>query len=243
MKKRIIFLLAIVVLVVAILITFVDMKTIYLGSNTKAFVFGNKIIKINRNNKIILKSVYVYNKERRINGYLKSTKEGKNYGYYAVTSNNKIINPDNLIASGKLNKIKVVEFKNKGEDISSSSLNEVNSLLEKSIKKESVMDYKDIEYDIDNDSRLEKIYSITYVENGALINSIFINDNDNVIDIVNYEIDFDDVETANLYTITNLIDFNNDDNYEIVLSKVKGDDSPKYYDIYSYIDGSVKEIK
>ena len=80
------------------------------------------------------------------------------------------------------------------------------------------------------------------MENDQFVTRIFINSNDNITDIINYEYDIDQ-DSSISYGLAGLIDFNKDDNYEIIVSKVDGDSKPAYYSIYRYENGIIKELK
>ena len=241
MKKRIVPIL-IICIVIILLITVLNGRLIYLGNNTKVLVFGSKIIKFNYNPKIVLRSVNIYkDNNKTINGYIKSTKHDKEYNYYLVSRNNKEINTDDLIASGLLNKLSVYT-KVESSTIDQSSLDMINNLLEKNINTDDIYNYKKITYDIDNDSNKEDIIALVFNDNGSFANRIFINDN-NLVNVIDYNVSFSDEKNIKSYGLVGLVDFNKDDIYEIVVSRVDGDSQPAYYDIFSYDNGSIKEIK
>lgn len=242
-KIRIIYFLTVLVLIIILFQLFIQSRTIYLGNDTKIFNLNNIYIKLNHNSNIKIRNVYTYKNGKRLNGYLKSTKVDNIYEYNVVSKNNRIIQSDDLIASGKLIKLDVVSNKYSKTEINESLLQEFNELTDNELSINNIIRYKKITYDIDNDSSDESIIFVTYLSNGSLNNKAFIND-DNVIDIINDEYDIekqDNLETN--YRLVGLIDFNKDKKYETVVSTSKGDDSPTYYNVYRYVDGTVKEIK
>ena len=117
--------------------------------------------------------------------------------------------------------------------LKSHSINEDISLFSKQV------------LDIDNDSKNETIYSLSNFGgqvNETFYSYIFIEESNKEI------IDIDLIESQNKNTPEIpqkyhawSIDLDNDNNYEIVLSSVTGDDTPVYYEFYKY-DSSNKTI-
>lgn len=243
MKKRIVVFLLVVCVIIIVLFEFVNSRTIYIGSNTRIISFGPKIYKFNSNKKVLLKKVNVYRDGKQVKGFLKSSKEEGKYGYYVVNSNNKTMNVDPLIASGSFAKLNVVSSKYYDNNYNEDIINRISELLEKEISFNSVMNYKRISFDIDNDSVEEEIYLILYNENESFVTNIFVYKNENVISIIDSEIDYTEADSIESYSLAGLIDFNNDKMYEIVLSKSTGDDTPTVYDIYTFSNDTVKKIK
>ena len=239
MKKRIIIPLLIFIIIV-IIVTFINSKTIYLGNQTRVYSFGNKLIKRNRNNKVILKKINVYKNGNILKGYLKSAKVSNEYDYYAVSKSNNKYDLDDLIVSGTLTKIDVV-LCDKSLKINDSTLLEINQLLDTNISIDSIQNYRMISKDIDNDSSKESIFYISYIDDDSISTNIFVVDNSEVTNIIDSSVSFDDLGKS--YSLVGVIDFNKDKNYEVIVSRVDGDSQPMYYDIYRYENNSIKEIK
>ena len=126
MKKRIIIPLLIFIIIV-IIVTFINSKTVYLGNQTRVYLLGNKIIKTNKNKKVLLKKINVYKNGNILKGYLKSAKVSNEYDYYAVSKSNNKYDLDDLIVSGTLTKIDVV-LCDKSLKINDSTLLEINTI-------------------------------------------------------------------------------------------------------------------
>ena len=236
------------VLIVTVAIIFLHFiiigRTVYLGNNTKVISIGSKIFKYNKNKKVLLKKVNVYRNNELIDGYLKSRNLDNEKELYLVSSDNKNIDIKDLIASGKLIKIDVKLPSNESDSIDESSIKEINDIFDIDLKSENVSIYKKIVHDIDNDSIDEQIIFISFVLNDISSDKIIIKDN-NIIKIIDYDYDYENLmkEPQKVYDLVGIIDFNNDKNYEVVVSRINGDSQPTYYDIYSYENGKVSEIK
>ena len=240
MKKRIITLLIICLIIITLSFVF-NGRTIYLGSYTKVFTIGSKVFKFSNNKKVVLRPVYAYKKGNKVKGYLKSTPSNDGNEYYVVSKNNNKIDQSFLIASGRLSNIKVF-LNDNNVNIDISVLSEINALLDKNLSIDNIYSYSKINQDINNDFINEDIIYVVYMENDQFVTRIFINSNDNITDIINYEYDIDQ-DSSISYGLAGLIDFNKDDNYEIIVSKVDGDSKPAYYSIYRYENGIIKELK
>lgn len=238
MKKRIVLPLFIFVIII-VLISTINMKTVYLGSYTKVISFGNITFKYNSNKKVILKKVNIYKNGNKTKGYIKSQKSNNGKEYYAVSNSNNKLDLDYLLASGSLAKIDVIDYES--SEINNESLVRINGLLGTSLLLDNILNYGVISFDIDNDITSEEVYYVAYYENDMIVTRIFIADDNQVINIVNEETNLDDNGTS--YNLTCLIDFNKDKIYDVVVSKVDGDSQPTYYNIYRYTDGQIKEIK
>ena len=240
---NIIIILVIVTIVIVVLNFMISLRTYYLGNYTKVISIGSKIIKLNSNRAIKLRKVKYYRNGSISNGFLKSYYIDGENEYYIVSKNNKSLDILDLIAAGPLVKMDIVPPKNIDEDLTSSSLKDINSFLGKTLSDDDIFGYKKITYDIDNDSNNEDVIYLSYMENNSLKKIAYISDEVNT-EIINKETDLEDeVGGDEIYSLVDLIDFNGDNIYEIVISRCAGDDSPTYYDIYSYDNGIIKEIK
>lgn len=242
-KKRIcIFLLLILVLII-IVFEVISFNTIYLGSNTRIIVIGGKIIKKYGNKKIVLKKVNYYKNGEKNKGYIKSKEyENGNY-YYIVSKDNKTIDLDNLIAAGLMIKLKTPSSSVINTNKEEIDIDELNDDLNLDLSIEDVNYYKNITYDIDNDKSKEEIIYVSYVMDNYLKISIFIRDDNGIINVFEYGKDRYSNEPQKAFMLSNIVDLNNDGNYEIIVSRVDKDSQPAYYDIYSYKNGKIKEIK
>lgn len=240
---NIIIILVIVTIIVIALHFLISLKTFYLGNYTKVITIGSKIIKVNSNTAIKLRKVKYYRNGNISKGFLKSYYVDGENEYYIASLNNKSLDIMDLVASGSLAKMDIVPPKNIDEDLTASSLKDINSFLGKTLSSDDIFDYKKITYDIDNDSKNEDVIYLSYMENNSLKKVAFISDEVNT-EIINKETDLEnEVSEDEIYSLVDLIDFNGDSVYEIVISRCAGDDSPTYYDIYSYDNGIIKEIK
>lgn len=244
-KGRIIILLLILVVIVVAVKTFISLNTIYFGSNTKAIVVGNKIIKRNNYRKVLLKRVNYYKGGKKFKGYLKSTKDDIGYSYYVVSSNNKKNVIKDLVAAGSMVKLDFVSSSNYETSIDETNLKKINDVLDLSLETKNVVEYKNISFDIDNDETKENVIYIRYLVGNIRTTKIFVIDNDDAIDLVELEFDYSDIANSSnkVYYISDVVDINNDGKYEIIIGRIDGDSQPTYYDIYSYENGSIKEIK
>ena len=243
-KGKIVIVLAIITIIVIGFCYYVSLNTVYLGNNTRAIVLGKKIIKIKNNNKIVLRKVNYYKDGKRFDGYLKSTKDDNGYSYYAVSKYNKKVNTNDLLASGKMLKMNIVSSSNINTSLNDSTLSTINELLDLKLGSDNILEYKSITYDIDNDSSDENVVFVKYRVDTTITVKIFIND-DSVIDILEFENDFTNISSSSnkVYYLTSVADINNDKNFEIIVARIDGDSQPTYYDIYSYENGNIKEIK
>ena len=234
--------LVIITILVFILRLFINLYTVYIGNNARVITIGSKIIKINNNNKILLRRAKIYKNGNKINGYIKSSKGDMENEYYLVSLNNKKINVNPLIASGSLAKIKVITKTD--NTINESAIIELNDQLDLELKKENIVTYKKIILDIDNDGTDEKVIYVSYSINDVSYDKALIID-DSTYELVDYEFSLEDLKEKpqKFYSLVGLIDLNNDNKYEIIVSRIDGNSQPQYYEIYSYNDGKIKEIK
>lgn len=241
-KGKIVILLIVITIIVIALSYFVSLNTVYLGSNTKVIVIGNKIIKIKNNRRIVLNKVNIYKDGKLFDGYLKSDKDDLGNSYYAVSKYNKKFNTNDLVVSGKMIKLNIVSPANIENSF---NVSEINSLLELKLEEDNVIDYKKVTFDIDNDSSEEDVIFIIYRVENTRTTKAFVIDNEDITDIAEFEYDYTDMinSTNDVHYLSDVIDLNGDGKYEIILARIDGDSQPTYYDIYSYENGNVKEIK
>ena len=106
-------------------------------------------------------------------------------------------------------------------EIDNQSLVVINNMLGTNLLLDNVFNYSVISYDIDNDITEEEVAFVTYLEEDTIVTRIFIYDDNSVINIINEEKELDEEGTS--YNLASIIDFNKDNKYEIVISKVDGD--------------------
>lgn len=256
MKDRKNILIIVLFIVLVILTIFVYIKksksTIYLGYYTKVTIKDNKINVVKKNSKLNLTKAKIYFNDDFVDGYLKSSKSKQSNGvtlYNAYNEEGTILRFTNdLIAYTGKSSIKIANANilnkpiNKDLSIITDFLNGENGngiSLDYSYDYE---DYKKIIYDFDNDGENETIYSLDIIEGSTTeYTYVFLVDGEKIelIDSKKGEITKPDLKKISFF---NLIDFNGDGKYEIVLKLSTGDYGYNYYKIYSY-DNKVKEIE
>jgi len=104
------------------------------------------------------------------------------------------------------------------------------------------IDYKKVIFDIDKDGVNEYIYSIQLVEEGTTYYSyVFLVDEGATKKIYNCKGKLEKPDTKKV-SFFDLIDFNDDGNYEIVIKIKDGEYGYSIYKLYTY-DNDIKEIK
>lgn len=253
-KKNLIIIVLLIVFVLLNIYVYINKNKdiVYIGSTTKIEVNKDEIKVINKNKKLNLTKARIYFNKDFIEGYIKSDKgeiNNKEITYNAYDNDGVRLHfIDDLIAIVGDTKIKVADV-----NISDLSLSNDSEIIDNFLKSDdgngitldysiSFLDYKKAIYDIDNDGENEYIYSIDVLEEDKIDYSyVFIYDN-NEYKLIDSE--KGDVDNVNLNKISffNLIDFNNDNKYEIVLKHKTGTYGSNCYKVYSYND-EIKEIK
>lgn len=247
MKKAnvIMIILGIIYIILSIYLVFIKKDNIvYLGDGTEVIV-KNDDIKITKNNKLMnfKKARILYNNEF-IDGYIRRKKDdtsGFNICEVLNEEKKKIIFSNGLIAySGNLN-IKVGNYL-KYSILTNTEKEKLMLVAEENNISGSISEAYRYDFDIDGDKKEESIYSFTIIEKSKINTLTFINTQDDyeIIDIKKDDYSKPNCKRSWFYRF---IDFNNDDNYEIVLFQSNGDDSLGTYKIYQYINKSVIEIK
>ena len=242
-KKRVLIILLVLTIMIIAFKSYISLNTIYFGNFSKAIVIGKKVIKKDENRRIILKKVNAYKDDKIIDGYIKSEKVDIGYNYYLESNKNKKIDMKELIASGTMIKLDIPSSSNVDVLKNENTISKINNLLDLNLDDSELFDYKKITFDIDNDSEDEEVIYVNYLEDNYSKTNIFINDN-SIIKVFEYKRDITNkIASYKTFKLSNIIDLNNDKNYEIIISRVDSDSQPPYYDIYSYKNGKVKEIK
>jgi|GEM_PF-2357180 len=244
-----------VLLVLFVILSFViyifnnNKGTVYIGDVTKLEIKKGKIAINKKQKKLNLTQAKIYFNGSFINGYLKSDKgdiNNKAILYEAYNEDGVILRfTDDLLAyTGNVN-IKVADINMldiMADDDSTIVFDFFKSIGGGDNHSVDILDYKKIVYDLDNDGKLEYIYSVDILEEGTTDTSfVFICDGNEkkLINKKTGEIDNVDLKKVSFF---NLIDLNEDNKYEIVIRVKNGEYGSNSYKIYNY-DGNLKEIK
>lgn len=147
-----------------------------------------------------------------------------------------------LFAYSSENKIDVIKF-----NLEEPSVEEINDLLEKyDIEVSSLAElskYQKISYNFDNDEALETIYSISNLMiddiEGVTFSLVLYEDEKKTYEIINKT---DDVEYV--YDVSNIIDFNLDKKYEIIIEQQKPmDPTMNCHSMYKLKKGKYELLK
>lgn len=133
----------------------------------------------------------------------------------------------------------------------------VSEITERNIEKlEKITDSIDIttleinqkvRLDFDSDGSYEKIYILSNVKNEKInnwITAIIYEDNGNLYSLFNQKYNQNSIDLGIKYELINIVDFNNDGLYEIIIKpKVSGNDnSSNCYNLYELINGEFKKV-
>ena len=216
-------------------------KTVFLGSNTKVYITDNNIEVSNDNAELRKQKVKFYYKGKFVNGSI-SSRVGETEGivYELYNSDNIFVIPERLIAhTDDL----IIDVK-KVQKYESYALDELYAFYNNSSISGNVeLDYLYISsFDYNDDGQDEYIYSFGLIVNGfnneedtKYKSIVFMKNKDKYILVDNEESEYN-FDYKRLY-FTNLIDFNNDGNYEYVVEKMMSEYGPDYYELYNF-DGN-----
>lgn len=227
-------------------------SVVYLGNYTKINIKNKNISITYKNKKINSTKAKIYFNNDFIDGYIMSNKSKLNNNaivYDAYNSDGTILRfTDDLIAyTGNLKIEKanynLLDLPLEGDfDIITQYLSSENGngiTLDYSID---YVDYKKVIYDLDNDGENEYIYSIQVVEEGITNYSyVFLVDEGETKKIYSCKGKIEEPKTKKV-SFFDLIDFNDDGNYEIVIKIKDGEYGNSIYKLYTY-DKDIKEIK
>lgn len=213
-------------------------NTVFLGSNTKVSIKNGDIKIYNDDKRIIKQKAKIYFKNKFIDGYISSGDSESsgviNYYYPYNSYGDKLVPENGLIAHTNDLSIMIQETnKENVKDLTElyNFAKENNIILSDNI----TLDYLDV--NIPKDSENIYIYSVGFIENESDYSSyVFVNNNGKYILVDKVQSDYDDIQNIRL-SFYNLIDFNNDGDYEFVISKMMSDYGPNYYELYNF-DGS-----
>ena len=204
-------------------------NTVFLGSNTKVEIKNGNIRVYNEDKRIIKQKAKIYFKNKFLDGYISSgdaESSGVTNYYYSYTMDGDSLIPKNgLIAHTNDLSIKIKEtHEEKSTDLSDLfNFTKENNI---SISENITLDYLDINRI--EDSTVDYICSVGFIENDSDYSSyVFIKKDNKYILIDKEQSDYNDIHNIRL-KFNNLIDFNNDNDYEFVISKVMSDYGPNY---------------
>ena len=213
-------------------------KTVFLGSGTKVSINNGNINVYNEDVEIKRQKVKVFFKGDFVDGYI-SSNTGESSGIeniYTVTNKDGdyLLPEYTLIAHTPDINIKVKESTvNNSVDYGEFyKFAESNNI---SLPSEIELDYMKINtLNIDNDNNDEYIYSVGFTKNTSEYASyVFLKNDDNYTLIVSDTTKKEAGRFNRLY-FADLIDFNEDNNYEFVVNRWLSEYGPDYYELYSY---------
>ena len=221
-------------------------NTVFIGDYTKVEI-SNKNIKVyNDNSKIRKQDAKIYFQKEIIDGYVMSENTGINNGlneYYAYNKKNEVLSFESvLIAYTKDLTLKFIDFENnESDDIElAKSILKANNIIVSDDIELNTFNISSLDYD--NDGNIEYIYSIGLIEDETEYDSyIYLMKDDEYHLIAREESDYNSIEYTRLY-FSNLIDFNSDNDYEFVVSKVTSEYGPNYYELYNFDGDSFTKI-
>ena len=214
-------------------------KTVFLGSSTKIQINGKDITVKNDDTKIKKQKVKIYYKNKFIDGYIfnkNADSSGVDNNYSVVNNNGENILLDSPLVAHTLDlSIEVLN----SETIDYVDIKDVYKFAaEENIElSDSItLNFSNIK-EFDYDGEKIYIYSIGIVEDETNYYSIvFMKKNDKYYLIDRADSEYLDVNRVGL-NFFNIIDFNNDGNYEFVVEKMMSEYGPNYYELYNF-DGS-----
>lgn len=246
MKKKIINIVFLVILyfVISIILIIIDnnKKIVYIGNYTKVYVSKNGIKVKNQNEEINNKKINLFFENEFKKAYLSSGDADFYLAYFAYdTKGNKYNTYEDIIATTRNIDINIespesLKCSDSEIELLSKKLNlEKNNIELNTLKKYNI--------DLDNDNNREVIYSISYkISDYNYKNYFVIRKNDFFNTFTSYKVDRS-IPTIKSKSLFKFIDFDKDGVYEVVLSTDNGDDGPSRYEIYSYKNSELKNIK
>lgn len=248
-RMKLIVVLLVIFICMSLFVTFKKSGNIaYIGSNTKILITKDGFTIKNDSKKLNLTKAKIYFNGDFIDGYLKSDVSNNKVVYNAYDQNGNILRfNDALIAYTGNKEIKVAHL-SKLELMEEKDVNNIAKYLYSDEAKLNLFDYsidynnyEKYIYDIDNDGDKEIIYNIDIsVADDKNYTFVLLYDNDE-IKVVDKESGNVGPETKKI-SFTNLIDFNNDGIYEIIIKEKQDEYVNAVYKLYNY-DSKVNEIK
>ncbi len=104
-----------------------------------------------------------------------------------------------------------------------------------------------VRFDFDSDGSYEKIYILSNVKNDKIndwITAIIYEDNGNLYSLFNQKYNKNSIDLGIKYELINIVDFNNDGLYEIIIKpKVNGNDNnANCYNLYELINDEFQKV-
>lgn len=253
-NKKIIFILVILLILLYFIINIVVTipkkgkytNTVFLGSYTKVTIKNGNINVYNEDTEISKLDVKIFFKNKFIDGYIFTTEEATGVMNYinAYNFDGKFLILDStLIAHTKDISIKI-KGNNKNENNSLDEVYQFAAANKITLSNNIVLDYSNItNFDIDDDGKEEYIYSIGLIEDAEnYMTFVFMKKDNKYILIDSDKGTYNELPNTS-YRFFNLIDFNNDDNYEFVVEKIMSEYGPVYYELYNFNGNSFTKIE
>ncbi len=221
-------------------------RTIFLGSSTRVNV-SNDIKVYNEDVELTKLDVKILFKDEFIDGYISTAQEETsgivNTCYAYNDGGDYLILDSVLIAHTPDISIKVKD-KNTNESENIEEVYRFANSQNISFSQDLILDYMEISnLDVDNDGKDEYIYSVGLVEDAEeYVSLVFMKKDDKYILIDREDSEYQGMPNHSL-RFFNLIDFDNDGNYEFVVSKLMSEYGPDYYQLYKFNSNSFVSIE
>ena len=115
--------------------------------------------------------------------------------------------------------------------------------MSKKSKFETVISIQKYEYDFNKDGVDEVLYAAVVNLNSDEYCTYILNEINDSFEIIDSAITNNTLPNKKRIVIYKYIDFDSDDNYELVIKENNGDDSPTYYNVYTYENGIFNKIE
>ncbi len=246
-KNNIVLIVSLILIYIIINIYVVFIKkenVVYLGDSTKVYVKKNELIKIKDNSLMNIKKAKIYFNKEFVDGYIRTTSnEIVDFNTRdAFTKDKKMLFPSKglLAYTGNLS-IHVGE-PSVYDILGNSEKEKLLKIAKENGAEGDIIDSNKVVFDINNDKEFETIYSFTITNNEKLYSFVILeNDDDNeIIESTSSKLQSAKIRKCKFHRF---IDFNDDNNYEINILCENGDDTLSDFDIYTYNNGTVVEVK
>ena len=243
--KKLMIVLIILYLAISVIFTFIfnNKKIVYIGDYTKIYINDNKILKKNTNTLSNIEVKYYFNGQLK-NGYLFSEKldyDNTNYLKVVSENNEKIQFNDGLIAMTKDVNIDIIEPKQ--SNVSSDEIDNIKNYLVKNNMNYDLKELYKYSFDIDKNGIIDEIYSSNlHVDEEHNLFVILIKTN-NDIQTIDSSLFESGAPNSRKISLFKFIKFDDNQKYNIIIKEDNGDDQPTYYNVYSYDNGKLNQIK
>ena len=228
-------------IIITFVINFINKNNniIYLGNYTKVRVTDNNITVNYSNDNLRYTPIKLYFNNNFINGFIEST----DHDYYSIYDESGVVLHSNkiIIAYSGDYDLKVINL-DSSDYYNNKDLEKLEEIKNSNNLIGEIKSFKKVTYDLDNNSEKEDIVSVQLKNDGTVISIVYVVINDNPI-LLNQIQGEEDGPNCQTETLDYLIDFNEDNIYEIVTNRDEGIDAPTYEIIYEYVAGEYKEIK